>query len=187
MYDLAVIGSLNKSKILGAKRALRLLGVRKIETINVQGLKPQPIGFSEIFEGAFKRAYIAWKKYEQGLGVGIEAGIIDLYGYAFSGQIAVLTDGKHYSFGFSSFFPLPKHVRDSIEEGRELRHVMVKESGIRFIAETIGAVGYYSSGYMTRVELSFQAVLAALLPWLNRGKYNGLKRIEEVEEILKTL
>jgi len=187
MYDLAVIGSLNKSKILGAKRALRLLGVRKIETKNVQGLKPQPIGFSEIFEGAFKRAYIAWKKYEQGLGVGIEAGIIDLYGYAFSGQIAVLTDGKHYSFGFSSFFPLPKHVRDSIEEGRELRHVMVKESGIRFIAETIGAVGYYSSGYITRVELSFQAVLAALLPWLNRGKYNGLKRIEEVEEILKTL
>ncbi len=188
----AVIGSLNESKINGARRALSLLGIRSedIIAIKVKGFKDQPIGFGEIFIGAAYRA-IKSVKYlrntsgvENGIGIGIEAGIIELHNTWFSGQIAIVADNEKYSIGISSFFPLPRRITDVVSKGNELRQVMKEVSGYERIAETIGAIGFFSSGYMTRTDLSYQAVLAALLPWINKDIYE-LRPVSELWETLK--
>ena len=187
-----VIGSLNESKINGARRALSLLGIspEDVIPINVKGFKKQPIGFDEIFIGASYRAMESVKylrnnlQVDNGIGIGIEAGIIKLNNTWFSGQIAVIADNEKYSMGISSFFPLPKGVSDKVSMGYELRDIMREMSGYERIAETIGAIGFFSSGYMTRTDLSYQAVLAALLPWLNKNIYE-LRPVSELWETLK--
>jgi len=188
----AVIGSLNESKINGARRALSLLGIsfKDIIAIKVKGFKDQPIGFDEIFIGAAYRAIqsVKYLRYisgvENGIGIGIEAGIIELHNTWFSGQIAVVADNEKYSIGISSFFPLPRRISNVVSKGYELREVMKEISGYERIAETIGAIGFFSSGYMTRTDLSYQAVLTALLPWINKDIYE-LRPVSELWETLK--
>jgi len=188
----AVIGSLNESKINGARRALSLLGIsfKDIIAIKVKGFKDQPIGFDEIFIGAAYRAIqsVKYLRYisgvENGIGIGIEAGIIELHNTWFSGQVAVVADNEKYSIGISSFFPLPRRISNVVSKGYELREVMKEISGYERIAETIGAIGFFSSGYMTRTDLSYQAVLTALLPWINKDIYE-LRPVSELWETLK--
>ena len=188
----AVIGSLNESKINGARKALSLLGIsfKDIIAIKVKGFKDQPIGFDEIFIGAAYRA-IQSVKYlrnisgvKNGIGIGIEAGIIKLHNTWFSGQVAIVADNEKYSIGISSFFPLPRKISNVVSKGYELREVMKEISGYERIAETIGAIGFFSSGYMTRTDLSYQAVLTALLPWINKDIYE-LRPVSELWETLK--
>ncbi len=168
MKKCCVLGSVNRAKYNGARKALSLLGVEKIYMIRIEGLNPQPIGFEEIYRGAYIRAVKAYKYKPECYGLGIEAGIIRIGDYYLSGQIAVFTDGVKTSIGLSSFFPLPHSIAEEIlNKNTELREVMRKQSGIQDIAETIGAIGYYTKGFMTRTDLSYQAVLAAIIPWLN--------------------
>ncbi len=188
----AVIGSLNESKINGARRALSLLGIsfEDIIAIKVKGFKDQPIGFDEIFIGAAYRAVQSVKYLrnisgvENGIGIGIEAGIIKLHNIWFSGQVAIIADNEKYSIGISSFFPLPRKISNVVSKGYELREVMKEISGYERIAETIGAIGFFSSGYMTRTDLSYQAVLTALLPWINKDTYE-VRPVSELWETLK--
>ncbi len=188
----AVIGSLNESKINGARRALSLLGIsyKDIIAIKVKGFKDQPIGFDEIFTGAAYRAIQSVKylsnisEVENGIGIGIEAGIIKLHNTWFSGQAAIIADNEKYSIGISSFFPLSGKISNVVSKGYELREVMKEISGYERIAETIGAIGFFSSGYMTRTDLSYQAVLTALLPWINKDIYK-LRPVSELWETLK--
>ena len=188
----AVIGSLNESKINGARRALSLLGIsfEDIIAIKVKGFKDQPIGFDEIFIGAAYRAVQSVKYLrnisgvENGIGIGIEAGIIKLHNIWFSGQVAIIADNEKYSIGISSFFPLPRKISNVVSKGYELREVMKEISGYEKIAETIGAIGFFSSGYMTRTDLSYQAVLTALLPWINKDTYE-VRPVSELWETLK--
>ncbi len=188
----AVIGSLNESKINGARRALSLLGIsfEDIIAIKVKGFKDQPIGFDEIFIGAAYRALQSVKYLrnisgvENGIGIGIEAGIIKLHNIWFSGQVAIIADNEKYSIGISSFFPLPRKISNVVSKGYELREVMKEISGYERIAETIGAIGFFSSGYMTRTDLSYQAVLTALLPWINKDTYE-VRPVSELWETLK--
>ena len=188
----AVIGSLNESKINGARRALSLLGIssKDIIPISVEGYKKQPIGFDEMFIGASYRAIESVKyirnnlQADNGIGIGIEAGIIEFNNTWFSGQIAIIADNEKYTMGISSFFPLPRGVSSRVSVGYELRDIMREISGYKRIAETIGAIGFFSSGYMTRTDLSYQAVLAALLPWLNENIYE-FRPVSELWETLK--
>ena len=169
MKNCCVLGSLNKAKYNGARKALSLLGVTKIYMIDVKGLKPQPIGLDEIYNGAYIRALKAYEYKPECYGLGIEAGLIRVNRYYLSGQIAVLTDGERIGVGMSSFFPIPSRIAGEILEGGvELKEVMARETGLRDIAETIGAIGHYTKGFMTRTDLSYQAVLTAIIPFLNR-------------------
>jgi len=181
------IGSKNKAKIRGVKRAFSLIGAREFVEVPVKGFKEQPIGVFETFIGAAKRAVEALNalKGKEGFGVGVEAGIVVFRGIPLSGQIAVITDGTRYSMGFSSFFPLPKRFYGEVLRGRELGDIMENATGIEGIAEGIGAIGYFSQGLMTRTELSFQAVLSAILPWINPQTEYELPAYSELVEMLK--
>lgn len=183
----AAIGSTNRAKINGARKALSLLGIglNNIITVNVKVPFEQPIGFNEILLGAMIRAWKAYKYISEGYGVGIEAGIIKLGGYVLSGQIAVVVDGEYFSIGTSGFFPLPRTVAEHVVKRVELKSIMENMTSMKRIGETIGAIGYLSDGFITRTDLTFEAVLHAALPWINRDINYGLKPIERLWEMLK--
>ncbi|WP_052833656.1 DUF84 family protein [Staphylothermus hellenicus] len=101
-----------------------------------------------------------------------------------SGQVAVVVDGKHYSLGTSGFFPLPENISEQILKRVELKNIMRRTTNIEAISETIGAIGYFSNGFITRADLSFEAVLYAILPWINKDFNYGLKPIKYLWEIL---
>ncbi|NPA98115.1 MAG: DUF84 family protein [Crenarchaeota archaeon] len=182
------VGTENPAKIIGIEKAFRLIGEPNTHTVRVEDLKPQPVGINEIVYGAAKRAVISYKKCisRDCFAVGLEAGIISLStGYCHSGQIAVIIHDDKYSIGTSLFFPLPdKHCKDLIG-GKELADIMARESGLSSIRRNIGAVGYYTYGYITRIELSYQATLSALIPFINRDSFELLPDIRKLEEILK--
>ncbi|ADI32309.1 DUF84 family protein [Staphylothermus hellenicus] len=66
----AAIGSSNKAKINGARKALALLGIdyNNIVSIDVDTPFPQPIGFNEILLGAMVRAWRAYQHINDGYG-----------------------------------------------------------------------------------------------------------------------
>ncbi len=171
--ECCVIGSLNEAKIRGARRALSLLGISDVKPVKIVTMNPQPIGLDEILNGAAIRALKAREKYPDCYGLGVEAGIMIIDNYYFSGQIAVFTDGEKYSIGTSMFFPLPQSIGSEIvEKGVELKVLMIREAGLENIASSIGAVGHYTQGFITRTDLSYQAVLSAIIPWLNPEEYS---------------
>ncbi len=174
--DCCAIGSTNRAKIMGAQRALVLLGIKELIPLEIDIGNPQPIGIDEILEGAIRRAEEAMKHRPECYGLGIEAGLIKLGGQYLSGQIAVFMDDQRYGVGVSMFFPIPRRIGMKLEKLRgrtELKNEMIAETGIRNIASTIGAVGYYTQGFITRTDLSYQAVLGAIIPWLNPDKYES--------------
>jgi inosine/xanthosine triphosphatase len=187
IHNRAVIASINKSKINGARRALELAGVRELIPLRVDSLINQPISFNEIISGAAWRTLKALEYLgsREGFGVGIEAGVIVLGDYVFSGQATIIADHEYYSIGLSGFFPLPENIGHKVLHREELGELMYKVSGIRDLASTIGAIGYLSKGFVTRTDLSYESTLYALLPWLNRELYGELKPIKGLWEILK--
>lgn len=172
MWDCCVIGSRNKAKIRGAVQALRLIGISTIHSIEVDGLNPQPTGFDEILEGARRRARTAYEYMPKCLGLGIEAGLIEINGVYYSGQVAVVFDGERELVGFSMFFPVPDKVVDLIlKKGVEMKKAVEEVTGIRGASEKIGVIGLLSIGMVTRTDLSYQAVLSAVLPLINKDYY----------------
>ncbi len=182
------VGTENPAKIIGVEKAFRLIGKTKTYIVRIKDLKPQPIGLNEVVYGAVKRAYQSYKKCTSSdcFGVGLEAGIIEITDdYCHSGQVAVIIHRDKYSIGTSLFFPLPLEYCKELVGGKELADIMARESGLTSIRRNIGAIGYYTYGYITRIELSYQATLSALIPFMNTKKFIKLPGLEKLEEILK--
>ena len=179
-----VVGSDNPSKLRAVERAFRyVFGQVEVEGIKVEsGVPSQPLGFNEILMGAFNRAKKA-KEYGD-FGVGIEAGGVERLGRIFDHQVCVIVtpDGR-VSVGVGAGFMLPDEVERGVRERREMGEVMSEISGISGIGRKIGAIGYLSRGALTRVELTYQAVVAALLPILNEEIYR-LPTVSEFEVMI---
>lgn len=182
-----VIGSGNKAKIRGIKKAFRLLGIKDFIYLPIHGFKEQPIGFNEIFLNAVKRTVEAYNflRGQKGFAVGIEAGVIEYKGMLLSGQLAIVTDGEKYSIGLSGFFPIPYTFKSELEKGVELGILMKNLTSIEDIASSLGAIGFFTKGLITRSELSFHATLNALIPWINKDIDFNLPHYSMLEEILK--
>jgi inosine/xanthosine triphosphatase len=178
------VGSENPVKISAVKNVLqKLLGDVKIYGVKVpSGAPPQPIGLSQTIEGAINRAEKALLKVTNAdLGVGIEAGIIDV---ALSGekryldfQYCVIVDNEgRKTFGAGPGFEYPPIVMQKVtEENLEVGEVMEKITGIKNLGEKIGAIGYLSRGLMNRTKLTELSVLMAMLPRINTKLYSNGK------------
>jgi inosine/xanthosine triphosphatase len=130
------------------------------------GIRPQPFG-AEVTRGAKARAEAALD--DADFGVGIEAGLVGLLGTdrLMSVQVCVIADRSGRStFGHGPGYELPAEVVRSLQEGASLNEEMSRISGIPEIKETIGAIGYLSEGRITRLAVTREAVLMALLPRL---------------------
>jgi inosine/xanthosine triphosphatase len=171
------VGSLNPTKIEGVKRAFTPF----FSSIEVRGcavdtgLPPQPIGLDMTMRGASIRAEKALNCYADcEFGVGIEAGFIEINGTYYDVQVACIVrrDGAK-SFGFSPAFPLPKRFVEPILAGvyKELEEAVDRYYGTERIGERGGFIKLLTRGVITREDLSFAAVVMALVPFINRELY----------------
>ena len=182
----AVIGSVNRSKVIGAVKALKKLGISNYKAVKIKTLREQPMDMYETISLALYRAEKAIE-YEGDIGIGIEGGIFFNLVYPIEGQVAVVID-KNYSvaLGFSSLFPLPIHYMQLLMK-RSLGDIMEIETGLKNIGSLYGAIGYLTNGAITRVMLSYESVLMALLPFMKREFYRKLLTVNELKKILKNL
>ncbi len=181
-----VVGSLNPVKVNAVRRAFRLLCDPVVKgTKVVSGVSAQPIGLQEILLGALNRATQALKAEEADYGVGIEAGAIVADAGPIEIQVAVISDrSSRVSIGLSQGFMLPLHWLDELLDRVELEEIVTRNIGRKDIGEKLGFIGYLTYGLVTRTELSYNAVLMALVPRLNPNLYSRLPRAQDIIERL---
>lgn len=182
----AIIGSLNKSKVIGAIKALKKYGISNYKAVKIKTFREQPMNMYETLTLALYRAEKAIE-YGGYIGIGIEGGIFFSLGYPIEGQVAIVIDRNSYvGLGFSSLFPLPIHFKSLLME-KSLGSIMEYETGLRDIGSLYGAIGYLSNGAITRITLTYESVLMALLPFMKKEFYRKLLTVDELKKILKTL
>ena len=181
-----VVGSLNPVKVNAVRRAFRLLCDPIVKGAKVaSGVPAQPIGLREILLGALNRATRALKAEEADYGVGIEAGVIIADAGPIEIQVAVISDrSSRVSIGLSQGFMLPLHWLDELLDRVELEEIVTKTIRRRDVGEKLGFIGYLTYGLVTRTELSYNAVLMALVPRLNPNLYSRLPRAQDIIERL---
>lgn len=177
---IVAVGSQNPIKINAVKNVFnKFFPNAAIVGIDVKtGLSKQPIGLSTIIRGAQMRSYLSLSNVKHAYyGVGIEAGLVKCSesssGYL-NIQVCVIKDINGYSsIGVSAGYELPKPIVDKIinNPSIELEDIMEELTGIDKIGEKMGAIYILSKGVMSRLHLSEQAVLTALLPFINKELY----------------
>lgn len=182
------VGSTNPVKANAVRRAFRLLCNAVIEKVAVEsGVPPQPIGFHEVVLGAFNRACRALEKAGADYGVGVEAGLVDTGVEYIELQAAVVVSKeKRVSIGFSQGFPLPANWVEQVLSRTELGEIAASATRRRGLGERLGVIGYLTSGLVTRTDLTYNAVLMAIVPLLNPHLYTRLPSAKEVRQRLKT-
>ena len=171
-----LLGSRNRGKVLGVESFFReLYGDVVVDSVDVSGLDipGQPVGVGETIAGAFKRA-----RYVFGLGgydlyVGVEGGVspLDVNGlelYLGFHAAVVIDSGGRCGVGLSSSYLLPRDVgRRAMSE--ELGYILAGVLGSRDYREVGGYIGYLTSGRVTRVDLTREAVRNAYYSMLYGG------------------
>ncbi|MEM1873927.1 MAG: inosine/xanthosine triphosphatase [Acidilobaceae archaeon] len=176
------VGSLNPVKLRAVERVLSRYYDAVVEGVSVEtSVGSQPVGSRDVLLGALERALGALSMKRAEWGVGIEAGPIEFY--TSSGfieiEVAVIVDRDcRVSVGLSSGFEIDPSIVPAMLLGGELSQLVRVNRGVKDLGESIGYIGYLSSGFVTRQELTEQAVLAALLPRLAGASW--LARVEEL-------
>ncbi len=160
------LGSTNAVKVLALRWALERLGLnvepRPVEVPS--GVADQPLSEAETVAGALARARAAREALGAALGVGIEGGV-DLEG-GWVVNVAAVEDGARSALGRSPGVRLPADWLAALRAGESLGELIEARYGPE--ARTLGAMGVFTGGALTRQEASAQAALAAL------GRYFAL-------------
>ncbi|MFW9998544.1 MAG: inosine/xanthosine triphosphatase [Candidatus Hodarchaeota archaeon] len=181
------VGSLNPTKIEAVKSAF----CRYYKNFEVQNIKVhskvsnQPIGFINIIDGAINRAkqslnYIIERKkiFNNIFGIGIEAGLATVP-YTKSGFMdfqfcAIIDEQKHLSLGSGIAFEYPKFIVEQVlqDPDKEIGEIVGKLANNENLKNEKGAISFLSKNSITRTEILTQAVICALLPFINEELYN---------------
>ncbi len=182
------VGSTNPTKVNAVRKAMLLLCTPEVVSVTVaSGVPSQPHGLRELLLGSINRACNALRRMAADYGVGVEAGFIRLpAGMAVELQVAAIVDSKGgLSIGFSQGFMLPRHWLEELEKRVELGAIAEKATGRRGIGEKLGLIGYLTLGHVTRTELTYEAVVMALVPRLNMHLYQQLPKCNQVLQLLR--
>jgi len=171
------VGTKNPSKLKGVVSALKLF----FDEVSVtcvpvdSGVPPQPVGIEEIFTGARNRALGSLKSNNECvLGIGVEAGIYPVGGTYYDVQVAAVADRKGtVTYGLSPSFPIPTKFSSALisRQVRELEVIVDETFGTRNIGEKGGLIKLLTRGRVLREDLTFYAVIMALVPRLNKDLY----------------
>jgi len=149
-----------------------------------EGLPRQPVGV-EVVRGALLRAI---KAREHGVeyGGGVEAGPVEFYtttGFIETQVAVIVGPGDRASVGVSASFELPPGVAEKVAlMGVELGETApAKRPGD--LGEGVGYIGVLTRGHVTRLDLTVQAVVMALTPWIS-GWWGQLRKAGELLEAL---
>ncbi len=175
---LIAAGTMNPSKVAGIRAAFTEILKVSVEVIPVSvdsGVPPQPIGIDEILKGARNRCFGALAKVRDAeFGVGVEAGIYGVEDKYYDVQAAVVCNASgKLSVGFSPSFQIPPSFAEALTTGKvkELEVIVDSYFGTKDIGEKGGLIKMLTRGVMTREHLTRDAVITALIPWINEGLY----------------
>jgi len=173
------VGSLNRSKVEGVRRAFEaLVGLCEVVAVGAStGLPPQPLGLAVAIEGARRRAREALTRGRGcSYGVGVEAGLLVVGGDFFDVQVACVATAEGSEFiGFSPSFAIPRSFAKLLVTGeaRELEEVVDRYFGTRDIGSSGGFIKLLTRSTVTREDLTYYAVAMALVPLVNAKLYEG--------------
>ena len=131
------------------------------------GLPEQPMG-DGIAAGATARAAAAQKHTNADLGIGIEAGLMQIPGTErwMSVQVCVIAGpAGGQSMGMGPGYELPASILEAVLAGESLRDAFERVLAISD-PERRGAIYYLSNGLIDRTELTIQGIRMALIPWM---------------------
>ena len=170
-----LIGTKNPGKIEGAKRALENY-YKDVEIVGVKAesnVSEQPVGL-ETYMGALNRTnnlikYAKENNIDADLFMSVESGLTKELGFWAITNIAVIKNNKgELGAGSSSSFPVPKKYVESIKT-ETLGTVMdsiFNESDLR---SSTGGIGLLTKEVLTRIDLTKEAFVMALTPFLNEN------------------
>jgi inosine/xanthosine triphosphatase len=169
---LVIVGSRNPVKIgctdAGFHQALNTAFL--VEGLNVSSdVEAQPVGDKQTLTGATNRAKNAKSVFpEADYWVGIEGGVDEFQGdmYAYAWVVIIDRDGRVGKAKTAAFFlpeAVARLVRSGVELGEADDRVFRKENS----KQNEGSVGILTNGALVRKEYYQQAVVLALIPFIN--------------------
>ena len=136
------------------------------------GVADQPMNEEETLLGARNRVRHAIEGASSGdYYVGIEGGIEMLNGRMFAFAWIVVSDGQTEGEARTAAFELPVAISRLVREGMELGDADDQVFRKKNSKQQNGAVGLLSRDHITRQTLYEQAIILALIPFLNRNLY----------------
>ena len=180
-----LIGTKNPGKIEGAKRALQ----KYFKSFEIEGVKvssdvnEQPVGV-ETFEGALNRVnnlinYAKENKVNADMYISVESGLTSELGFWAITNIAVIKNAKgEMGVGSSASFPVPNKYVESIKE-ETLGVVMDRIFDETDLRSSTGGIGLLTKDVMTRIDLTTEAFLMALTPFINENWKDNVADVEK--------
>jgi len=182
------VGSLNPTKKNAVEEAFKSY-FKHFKFYNIKAdskVSKQPFGFKNILDGAINRAKCSLKflKVEKELlqniyGVGIEAGLADVpftkTGFMDFQFCAIINEQEQISLGSGIAFEYPKFVINQIlrDKDSEIGEIIGTLASNKNLKNESGAISFLSKNILTRTEILRQAVICALLPFINKDLYNA--------------
>ncbi len=171
-----LVGSTNPVKIRAARRSFAHYFFDPwVEASSVDsGVSEQPVG-DEIFVGAKNRCLnLLENRSKDGIlvdyVVGIESGVMKINQSWFNFDCACVADiNGVFSYGLSPAYCLNDSITQCLLNGEELGDVIDRMYGTSDIKRQGGAIALFSQGVTSREEHCYQAVLMALIFFLNRS------------------
>ncbi len=170
-----IIASKNPAKIKAVENAFSK--AFPTETFEYQGVSvpskvpDQPIGEAETLLGAENRVKNAIKAYKADYWVGLEGGVAtnnnELEAFAWM----VIRSEDMYGKGRTGSFFLPPKVAELVQNGMELGHADDVVFGQSNSKQKGGAVGLLTNNLLTRTTYYEQALILALIPFINKEHY----------------
>lgn len=179
-----LIGTKNPGKVEGAKRALE----HYFDNVEIVGIKAdsnvseQPIGV-ETLQGAENRVnnlikYAKENNIQADFYMAVESGMTNELGFWAITNIAVIKNSKgEKGVGASSSFPVPnKHIENI--KTQSLGTVMDTIFNQSDLHNSTGGIGLLTKEVYTRIDLTKQAFVMALTPFLNEKTWKDDDQIE---------
>ena len=168
-----LIGTKNPGKIEGAKKALANY-YKDVEVVGIKvssDVSEQPVGL-ETFQGSMNRVdnlvkYAKENHITADLFMSIESGMTSELGFWAITNIAVIKNSKgEVGIGSSASFPVPSQYVEDIKN-ETLGVVMDRIFNESDLRSTTGGIGLLTQDVVTRIDLTAEAFLMALTPFIN--------------------
>lgn len=174
-----VVASQNPVKVNAVLNSFRRYYDAEVEVVGISvpsGVSDQPMSEEETRQGAVNRANRA-SELEPGTDfyVGIEGGVDRVGDRLFAFAWIAISNTDFDSLARTATFELPPEVSQLIFEGMELGDADDQVFKKNNSKQQNGAVGLLTQDLVTREKLYEQAVLLALIPYMNRELYPASK------------
>ena len=171
-----IIASKNPAKIKAVELAFSKVFPKEIfeyEGVSVPSEVPdQPIGEEETLLGAENRVKNAKQKFEASYWVGLEGGVAHNNTQLEAFAWMVIRSVDMYGKGRTGSFFLPPKVAELVKSGMELGHADDQVFGQSNSKQKGGAVGLLTNNLLTRTTYYEQALILALIPFINKDHYS---------------